>query len=126
MTYIIVNNHSAQAMVEEVNEWIAKGFKPQGGVTSVPIHGEAGHSLIQAMVSVDEPKVIEEPIKSPRPRDIRIIKTQREMGGIYPRLKVKYGYKNEVYGIILEDDDMDISKDSIILSCLEDVMARGV
>ena len=120
MIYIIVSNHETQAMVEEVNEWVAKGFKPVGGVSCT------ANTLFQSMVSIDEPKVIEEPIKSPRPRDIRIIKTQREMGGIYPRLKVKYGYKNEVYGIILEDDDMDISKDSIILSCLEDVMARGV
>jgi len=125
MIYILVSNHSAQDLVEEVNEWIAKGFVPQGGVTSVPIQGKAEHQLVQAMymVSLEEHKV--EPIKPPQPKDIKILKTEREIGVIYPKLKVKYGYKNEVYDIILEDD-MYMSKDSIILSCLEDIMARGV
>ena len=33
MTYIVVETLDTQAFVEEVNEWIAKGFVPQGGIS---------------------------------------------------------------------------------------------
>ncbi len=44
MIYIVVSNHSAQDLVEEVNGWIVKGFKPQGGVTCT------ANTLFQALV----------------------------------------------------------------------------
>ena len=53
MIYVVVTNHSVQDFVDEVNEWISKGFEPQGGATSVPVQGKGEHSLIQAMVKRD-------------------------------------------------------------------------
>ena len=44
MVYIVVSAHDAQTFVEEVNEWIAKGFTPQGGMTCT------ANTLFQAMV----------------------------------------------------------------------------
>ena len=46
MTYIIVSNHSAQELVEEVNEWMEKGFTPLGGVSCT------ANTLFQAMVKL--------------------------------------------------------------------------
>jgi len=47
MIYMLVKGNEAQAFVEEVNEWIAKGFKPQGGI------GCTANTLFQAMVKRD-------------------------------------------------------------------------
>ncbi len=34
MIYIVIEDNSIQELVEEVNEWILKDFKPLGGISS--------------------------------------------------------------------------------------------
>ncbi len=118
MTYIVVETIVPAEFVEAVNAWISRGFKPLGGIST------NGKTYVQAMVSANEPKVIAEPIKAPQPKDIKIVKTASELRGMFPVVRVRYSYRDKLHETELEDMDRDITRDSIILACLEDIMAR--
>ena len=87
MTYIMVAHHSPQALTEEVNAWIKKGFKPQGGI------GCTANTLFQAMVN-DKPKLV-------LSQEFMIVEKGIVPGETGPEYHCTYQYKGEEHSVNL-------------------------
>jgi len=88
MIYIIVEAASTQGFVEEVNENIAKGFIPLGGVATMVEPGEYA-VYAQAMtleeVEVDKPTV--------QPTEIKVLAIDYNLPGIGHQMMITYSHE---------------------------------
>lgn len=52
MKYVILSNHSAKKLMDEVEEYLEKGWKCQGGVAM----NKGNNEILQAMTKKDKDK----------------------------------------------------------------------
>lgn len=125
MIYIVVEVMDTQAFVEEVNEWIGKGFTPIGGVATIDVE-EVSVLYTQAMIS-------ESSIEENKPGvDInKILVMGYEMSRMGITMDIKYEYLGNRYRFESENTDQDYTDPhkrnmAFKMLCYEDAMSRGL
>lgn len=122
MIYIVVDGKDIREFVEEVNENIAKGFIPIGGITR-----DVYDCFHQALILHEEAKPKLEPKKSVQPIEITV-QSIGPMSGMGLDLLIRYIYNDEGYEFTTDKLDskntLSMYNLEVKLLCIEDLESR--
>jgi len=122
MIYIVVDGKDIREFVEEVNENIAKGFIPIGGITR-----DVYDCFHQALILHEEAKPKLEPKKSVQPIEITV-QSIGPMPGMGLDFLIRYIYNDEGYEFVTDKlegkNTISMYNLEVKLLCIEDLESK--